>query len=93
VFKLENTCCDAIVRKKKIITYERVGELPDMRLHLVYTSFQLEPYIGAPIYDAMESITGTISFSSHDVRNVIFDKTEVNMIEHMSKKTSTVYNA
>ena len=91
-FKLENTYCDALVRKRKTITYERVGEMPDMRLHPVYTSFQLESYIGTPIYDTNESIIGTISFSSHDVRNVIFDETETAMIERMSKKITSVYD-
>ena len=92
-FKLENTYCDALVRKKKTITYESVGEMPDMRLHPVYTSFQLESYIGTPIYDTGKSIVGTISFSSHDVRNVVFDKTETAMIERMSEKITSVYNS
>ena len=89
-FILENTYCHALVKKKQTITYESVGEMPDMRLHPVYTSFQLESYIGTPIYDANESIIGTISFSSHDVRNIAFDKEEIDMIERMSKKITSI---
>jgi len=88
-FDLENTYCDALVKQKKTITYESVGEMPDMRLHPVYTSFQLESYIGSPIYDSNEVILGTISFSSHDVRNIAFDETEIDMIERMSQKITS----
>lgn len=89
-FELKNTYCDAIVRKKQTITYERVGAIPNMKLHPVYTSFQLESYIGTPIYGDDEVIIGTLSFSSHDIRNVPFDDHEKGMIEKMGERVSVV---
>jgi hypothetical protein len=89
-FDLENTYCDALVKQKKTITYESVGDMPNMRLHPVYTAFQLESYIGTPVYGVDQKIIGTISFSSHDVRNALFDESEHTMIERMSKKITSI---
>ena len=41
-FKLNNTYCEAVVRQHKTITYIQVGNIPEMRLHPIYETMQLE---------------------------------------------------
>ena len=85
-FDLANTYCDAVVREHKPVTYIHVGSIPTMVLHPVYTSVQLESYIGVPLENADKDIVGTLNFSSHEIRPFSFDNEEIAMIEKMAAK-------
>jgi hypothetical protein len=85
-FELQNTYCDAVVRAHKPVTYIHVGSIPSMVLHPVYTSVQLESYIGVPLENADNDIVGTLNFSSHDIRPFNFDNEEIAMVEKMAAK-------
>jgi len=86
VFELSNTYCEAVTRQHKTITYIEVGKIPEMRLHPVYQTLNLESYIGSPIKSDDGSVIGTISFSSHNARAMIFSKDEIEFIEIIAKK-------
>jgi GAF domain-containing protein len=86
VFELKNTYCDAVARSHKTVTYIHVGSLPSMVQHPVYTSLQLESYMGTPLYGNGGKVVGTLNFSSHEVRQWEFDDQEVQVIERMARK-------
>ena len=89
-FELKHTYCEAVVRSHKTVTYIHVGSIPTMVLHPVYTAVQLESYIGVPLYDKDKNIVGTLNFSSHEVRPEKFTDEEINLIEKMANKISSV---
>ena len=89
-FELQNTYCDAVVREHKPVTYIHVGSIPSMLLHPVYTSVQLESYIGVPLENMDKDIIGTLNFSSHEIRPFNFDNEEIAMIEKMAEKIKQV---
>lgn len=86
VFELSNTYCEAVTRQHKTITYIEVGKIPEMRLHPVYQTLNLESYIGSPIKSDDGSVFGTISFSSHNARAMNFSKDEIEFIEIIAKR-------
>lgn len=88
-FELKNTYCDAVARSHKTVTYIHVGRIPSMVLHPVYTAVQLESYIGTPLYGSGGKITGTVNFSSHEVRQWEFDEQEIQTIERMAQKIAS----
>jgi len=83
-FELQDTYCDAVARSHKTVTYLHVGRLPSMASHPVYTSLQLESYIGGG------RVIGTVNFSSHEVRQWEFDEQEIQAIEQMARKIASV---
>jgi len=89
-FELQDTYCDAVARSHKTVTYLHVGRLPSMASHPVYTSLQLESYIGTPLYGSGGRVIGTVNFSSHEVRQWEFDDQEVQTIERMARKIASV---
>lgn len=89
-FKLNNTYCEAVVRQHKTITYIQVGNTPEMRLHPIYQSIQLESYIGTPIMGKEGDVRGTVSFTSHNARAMIFSPNEIQFIEILAKRLAEV---
>jgi hypothetical protein len=85
-YELKSTYCDAVMRSHKTVTYIHVGSIASMLLHPVYTSVQLESYIGAPLPGKGGAILGTVNFSSHDIRQWEFDDQEIRTIEQMAEK-------
>lgn len=85
-FELSNTYCEAVTRQHKTITYIEVGKIPEMRLHPIYQTLNLESYIGSPIKSEDGSVFGTISFSSHNARAMNFSKDEIEFIEIIAKR-------
>ena len=86
VFELSNTYCEAVTRQHRTITYIEVGKIPEMRLHPVYQTLNLESYIGSPIKSDDGSVIGTISFSSHNARAMNFSEDEIKFIEIIAKR-------
>lgn len=91
-FELSNTYCEAVARQHKTITYIQVGNIPEMRLHPIYKTMQLETYIGTPIESNDGGVIGTISFTSHNARAMTFSKDEIEFIEIIAKKLAEILN-
>ena len=89
-FELCDTYCAAVASKDESVTYIQVGAIPEMLLHPVYKAVQLESYIGSPIHDQNGAVTGTVNFSSHEIRHSEFSNTEVELVEKIANKLSEV---
>jgi len=85
-FDLSNTYCEAVVRQHKTISFNQVGNIPEMRLHPVYQSAHLESYIGAPVHNNKGAVIGTLSFSDHEIRADGFTEEEISFIEQMAAR-------
>jgi len=82
-FDLENTYCAEIIRKQKTITYQNVGNDATLCHHPVYREFNLESYIGSPIF-VENKIYGTLNFSSPEIREEGWKDYEIEVIELMA---------
>jgi len=89
-FELCDTYCAAVSKQDKTVTYIQVGAIPEMLIHPVYKAVQLESYIGSPIHDRSGNVTGTVNFSSHEIRNSEFTSKEIELVESISKKVGEV---
>lgn len=91
-FDLSNTYCEAVIRQHKTINFNQAGNIPEMRLHPVYKSEHLEAYIGSPVYNKKGAVTGTLSFSDHEIRPTGFSEDEINFIETMATRLGKEIN-
>ncbi|RDH81269.1 MAG: hypothetical protein DIZ80_14280 [endosymbiont of Galathealinum brachiosum] len=89
-FKLNNTYCEAVVRQHKTITYIQIDNIPEMRLHPIYQSIQLESYIGTPVMGKEGDVVGTVSFTSHNARAMNFSPDEIQFIEILAGRLGEV---
>lgn len=87
-FELQNTYCEAVVKRKQPVTYIQVGAVPEMRLHPVYIAVQLESYIGCPLFDVDNKVIGTVNFSSHMIRETEFNEDEIELVNTLAKHIS-----
>ena len=83
-FNLGTTFCEAVVSQKTSVYYNRVGEIPDLKMHPCYEHMNLESYICAPIFTKEGDVFGTINFSSDEVRPQDFGYAELNYIERIA---------
>lgn len=89
-YELSNTYCEAVVRQHRTISFIQAGNIPEMHLHPVYQSMHMESFIGAPILNKKNGVTGTLSFSAQGVRSMEFSEDEISFIEQMATKLSEV---
>jgi diguanylate cyclase (GGDEF)-like protein/PAS domain S-box-containing protein len=81
---ISDTYCEAVIQSKKTIACAHVAELAGMREHRAYKMFELESYIGSPIF-VNEKVYGTLSFCSPEPRGKFFEAQELEIIELMAQ--------
>ena len=77
-FALENTYCVHTLAASEVIGFYHTG-LSDVATHPCYQNFQLETYLGAPIY-VHDRIFGTLNFSSPKPRSEAFTKQDRTLV-------------
>jgi len=91
-FELKNTYCETVVKNKEVVTYMQVGSIPEMVLHPVYVAVQLESYMGLPIYNKQNQISGTLSFSSHKINHEAFSADDIALFTKMAEKIQQTFD-
>ena len=81
---LANTYCSAVMQKSGTISYDRVGEMPDMAIHPLYEELGIESYIGTPIR-VEDEVYGVLLFCSTRAREGSFEAFEREIIELMAQ--------
>ncbi|CBN58973.1 EAL domain-containing protein [Kamptonema sp. PCC 6506] len=82
--ELKDTYCSAPIKTKKTVTYAHVGKIEEMQTHPAYQRFNMESYIGTPIF-VSGKIYGVLSFSSTQIRSKNFEARETEIIELMAQ--------
>ena len=81
---LANTYCSAVVEGGGTISYDRIGEMPDMHAHPLYEELGIESYIGTPIR-VEDEVYGVLLFCSTRARSGGFEAFEREIIELMAQ--------
>jgi PAS domain S-box-containing protein len=81
---LDDTYCGEIVRRKKTVSYTKIGETPRLRDNHMYQQHKLESFIGAPIF-VNNNVFGTLSFASTAPREMSFEGHELEIVELMAQ--------
>ena len=87
-FELGNTYCNITLEKNKVVTINNMEESPHNR-HPCYEAFQLESYIGVPIY-IDDSLFGTLNFSSSKQKEEPFIEADKTLIKLLGEWASSV---
>jgi diguanylate cyclase (GGDEF)-like protein/PAS domain S-box-containing protein len=77
-FDLSQTYCVVVANRQHTVSYECVGNMPEMLNHPVYLEFGFESYICAPLF-VNDSLYGTLSFFSEQPRQ--FEQHEIEGLE------------
>lgn len=94
-FNLSNTYGNLVVREQRTIARDRVGDDPQLNQTAFYQKFQLETYIGTPLWVDGE-IYGMLEFAATAPRARSFCAEEIELIELMSQtlaKSITTHQA
>lgn len=83
-FDIQDTYCQLVVQKGRIISVLNAGKHPDLKTHPVYRQMRLESYISAPLW-VRGKIWGTINFSSTEIRTEDFTNDDRDFIGLMAK--------
>lgn len=81
---LKDTFCSQVVSQRKTVTFQNIGEHPEMRCHPLYEALKLESYIGTPIF-VQDEFFGTLCFFAGQPRLQGFEQYETEMIELMAQ--------
>jgi diguanylate cyclase (GGDEF)-like protein/PAS domain S-box-containing protein len=82
--KLSDTYCDAVIEFQKTIACSHIGGTLEMCEHPAYQKWQIESYIGTPIF-INNKIYGTLSFLGREVRRKTFEFQAIEIIELMAQ--------
>lgn len=91
-FLLGNTYCDAVLSKKRTVSYAEFGKEPMALGHPVYQQMKLEAYLGTPVW-VNGKIFGTLNFSSTLARETGFSQQEIELIELMAQAIGSAIEA
>ena len=91
-FELKNTYCEAVVNKNDAVTYIQVGSIPEMVLHPVYVAVQLESYLGLPIHNKQDQVSGTLNFTSHKINHEAFSADDIELFSRMAEKIQQTFD-
>ena len=84
-FQIQDTYCNAVIKTRNTVTYDKVGSIKAMILHPIYTAMQLEAYIGEPIR-AKGDIIGTLNFSGFKPKKPPFNDKDVRLVKALAKE-------
>ena len=84
-FVTKDTYCNAVVEKDETVVFDHVGYVEGMKLHPVYTTFQLESYIGHPIHKAGK-VVGTLNFSGFDPKSPPFSDQDKQRVAELASE-------
>jgi len=87
-FSLEDTYCDITIKEDDLVAIEDM-KASKYKNHTCYEKFNLESYIGIPLYSE-DKLLGTINFSSGNKRNREFYDSELEFIRLLAKWVNTV---
>lgn len=87
-FKLGHTYCSITVRNQDLVAIHHMA-ISEYFRHPCYEAFQLESYIGAPIYKSGQ-LYGTVNFSAGGQRAISFTEEEQAFVKHVSETVSWV---
>jgi len=82
--KLSDTYCDAVIEFQKTMACSHIGGTLEMCEHPAYQKWQIESYIGTPIF-INNKIYGTLSFLGREVRIKTFESQAIEIIELMAQ--------
>ncbi len=88
-FVTEDTYCNLVVDKDKTVVFDQVGYVESMKLHPVYTTFQLESYIGHPLHKAGH-VVGTLNFSGFEPKSPPFNDQDRQRVIDLAKAIESV---
>lgn len=86
--EIQNTYCNQVLETNNTVTYAQVSSIKGMVRHPVYTSMQLEAYIGEPLRKDGRVI-GTLNFSGYERKNPDFTKDEINKVKALARTIET----
>ncbi|VEP13366.1 putative Histidine kinase [Hyella patelloides LEGE 07179] len=81
---IKDTYCCQVIKQKKTVTYNCVGNIQQLCFQPLYQSFKFESYIGTPIF-VDGSVFGTLCFTSQQAKNPPFSDREKETIEMMAQ--------
>jgi PAS domain S-box-containing protein len=81
---IKDTYCSEVIKQRNTVTFINVGKMAKFNCSPLYQSYQLESYIGTPIFVDRE-IYGTLCFASPQIRNIPFSDREKETIEMMAQ--------
>ena len=84
-FQIQDTYCNAVVKTKNTVKYDKVGSIKAMILHPIYTAMQLEAYIGVPLRVEGE-IVGTLNFSGFEPKKPPFQEKDVTLVKALANE-------
>lgn len=84
-FETKNTYCNEVVNSEKTVTYSHVGSMKNMIHHPIYTTIQLEAYIGEPLKKGGH-IIGTLNFSSFKKKHPAFTDEEISEVRTLARE-------
>ncbi len=86
---LDDTFCGMAIRQRQTICFDHVGANPDLRQHPLYQAFQLESYLGTPIW-VDGKVYGSLCFFDTVPRPQGFNQHEKEIIELMAQSIGKV---
>lgn len=84
-FDVKNTYCEITLKHEDVVAIDHMGE-SEYRGHPCYKSFQLECYIGVPLY-VNGKVYGTLNYSSASPRYHAFDELDKDFIRLLGRWT------
>lgn len=92
VLPCEKVFCYKPIKAKHTVYYNQVGLDPEARTTIVYQTFQLESYMGTPIW-VNGKIFGTLCFMDPEIRHNSFQPQDVEIIETMARSIGRLISA
>lgn len=84
IVPVEDTFCNQVKEKEQTISYNQIGNNPELNQHQAYQKWKLENYIGTPIW-VNGKIYGILSFWSNKMRADNFSPNECQIVELMAE--------
>ena len=84
-FVTKDTYCNIVVDSGDTVIFNQVGYVEAMKLHPVYTTFQLESYIGHPLHHN-GVVVGTLNFSGFEPKDPPFNETDKERLIKLAKE-------
>jgi two-component system CheB/CheR fusion protein len=80
----QDTYCAKAIEQEKTVSFSHVGAIEEMKQHPIYQNWQLESFIGTPIF-VNGVIYGTLNFADTTPREQGFESYEREIIEVMAR--------
>lgn len=84
-FETQNTYCNEVINKQAMVAYEHVGSVEQMINHPIYTTIQLESYIGVPLF-IKGVVVGTLNFSGFNKKVPSYSDEERSQVDHLARE-------